>query len=241
MPVITLYKGHTYIFDQSDSSNSGHPLRFSTTSDGTHGGGSEYTTGVTTSGTPGSAGAFTKLAVATGAPSTLYYYCTNHGNMGNRIDFTDTREIIKVTAAGGKFILDGETQKVVNFKRGITYRFDVSDTSNITHILRLSSTNDGVHNGGNEYTSGANKVVLGTPGAVPSPILSIDTTTSSNNVAILGALSVTGTITGDTSITLDGTTITTAEIGVLDNVTAGTVTASKALVVDGSKNIVSIK
>ena len=29
-------------------------LRFSTTSDGTHGGGSEYTTGVTTAGTPGS-------------------------------------------------------------------------------------------------------------------------------------------------------------------------------------------
>ena len=79
---LTLYKGHTYIFDQSDSSNSGHPLRLSTTSNGTHGGGSEYTTGVTTSGTPGSAGAFTKIAIATDAPDTLYYYCTNHSGMG---------------------------------------------------------------------------------------------------------------------------------------------------------------
>jgi len=79
---LTLYKGHTYIFDQSDSSNSSHPLRLSTTSNGSHGGGSEYTTGVTTSGTPGSAGAFTKIAIATDAPDTLYYYCTNHSGMG---------------------------------------------------------------------------------------------------------------------------------------------------------------
>ena len=53
------------------------------------------------------------------------------------------------------------------------------------------------------------------------------------------ALDVTGTITGDTSLTLDSTTITTAEIGVLDGVSAGTVTASKAVVVDSSKDITS--
>ena len=80
---ITLTEGSTYRFDQSHSSNSGHPLRFSTTSNGTHGGGSEYTTGVTTAGTPGSAGAYTQITVAVGAPI-LYYYCTNHSGMGGQ-------------------------------------------------------------------------------------------------------------------------------------------------------------
>ena len=80
---LTLSEGSTYRADQSDSSNSGHPLRFSTTSDGSHGGGSEYTTGVTTNGTPGNSGAYTQITVASGAP-TLYYYCTNHSGMGGQ-------------------------------------------------------------------------------------------------------------------------------------------------------------
>ena len=84
-PTLSLTEGRTYQFGQSDSSNATHPLRISTTSNGTHAGGSEYTTGVTTYGTPGSGGAYTEITVASGAP-TLYYYCSNHSGMGGQLN-----------------------------------------------------------------------------------------------------------------------------------------------------------
>ena len=78
---LILGEGGTYKFDQSDSSNGNHPLRFATSEDAS--GGSQYTTGVTANGTPGQAGAYTQIVVAESAP-TLYYYCTNHSGMGGQ-------------------------------------------------------------------------------------------------------------------------------------------------------------
>ena len=73
---LTLKVGTTYTFTHP----SGHPLRFSSTSDGTHSSGSEYTTGVTTS-TSGS----TVIEVTSSTPTTLYYFCSVHSGMGGTL------------------------------------------------------------------------------------------------------------------------------------------------------------
>lgn len=79
-PSYSLYEGRTYRFNLGDVGAS-HEFKFSTTQDGTWGGGVEYTTGVTVNGVPGDADYYVQIAVAADAP-TLYVYCPNHPNMG---------------------------------------------------------------------------------------------------------------------------------------------------------------
>ena len=85
--VTGLIRGATYTFDTSDSTVSSHPFRFSATSNGSHGGGSEYTNGVAAI-----TGAATTITVPYDAPNTLYYYCTSHSGMGADITGITTNE-----------------------------------------------------------------------------------------------------------------------------------------------------
>ena len=86
-PPLTLPVGSTVTFDQSNATNGGHPFKFSTTPNGTHASGTEYTTGVTVTGTPGQAGAKTVIVVSASTP-VLYYYCPNHSGMGSTAKLT---------------------------------------------------------------------------------------------------------------------------------------------------------
>ena len=80
---LTLYKGWTYTFDQSDSSNSNHPLVFKTDS-------GAYTTNVTVTGTAGQSGAKVSIKIPESQPTGFRYYCSVHGNsMGNTITVKD--------------------------------------------------------------------------------------------------------------------------------------------------------
>ncbi len=83
-PNLQLTEGNTYYFDQSDSSNSGNPIRISDSQDGIHiQGGSEYVTGIRYQGTPGDSqsGTGTYIQVQPNSPN-LFYYCSLYSGLG---------------------------------------------------------------------------------------------------------------------------------------------------------------
>jgi len=107
-----------YTFDQSDSSNSGHPLRFYLDEGRTI----PFTTNVQTVGTPGNAGAYTQIFVANDGPTTLYYQCSVHAGMGGKANFQPvirTRVISPNINGDGNLVLTGVSARFRTHIRGI--------------------------------------------------------------------------------------------------------------------------
>ena len=75
--ILNVVLGNKYRFDQSDNSNSNHPLRFSESQEG-----SEYSTNVTSSGVPGNSGSYVEIEITSNTPNKLYLICLNHFGMG---------------------------------------------------------------------------------------------------------------------------------------------------------------
>ena len=94
-PVLMFVSGKTYKFDQSDSTNSSHPIGFYYDIDKNN----QYTTNVTTSGTAGSSGAYVEIEITDSTPSKLFYQCQSHEKMGNYLNVS-TSNIIKKSAIG---------------------------------------------------------------------------------------------------------------------------------------------
>jgi len=95
-------RGSTYTFNQSDSSNVSHPYRLSTTSDGTHGGGVQYTSGWTDNGGGAGTDLISTFVVPANAPDVLYYYCQYHSGMGGQINVGGTQgTYVQITGGSG--------------------------------------------------------------------------------------------------------------------------------------------
>ena len=75
--ILNVVSGNIYRFNQNDTSNSNHPLRFSTSQEG-----SEYSTNVTSSGVPGNSGSYVEIEITSNTPNKLYLICLNHFGMG---------------------------------------------------------------------------------------------------------------------------------------------------------------
>jgi lambda family phage minor tail protein L len=90
-PVLTMKRASTYIFNQSDSSNVGHPLRIKSDAGG------QQTT--INAGTLGTDATVTYQPAYPTAPNDLRYYCTVHGNgMGNTITMNNPNTIQQQTS-----------------------------------------------------------------------------------------------------------------------------------------------
>jgi len=118
-PLLDFVVGETYVFDQSESTNSGHPLKFYTSDDKSSG---EYTTDVSINGTAGTAGATTTITITENTPLPLYYQCGSHGFMGYKgsssnythIAITMNEDLTLSETNGFKLYVDGTLTKSGN-------------------------------------------------------------------------------------------------------------------------------
>ena len=215
---LTLYEGNTYRFDQSHSSNSNHPLRFSTTPNGTHGGGSEYTTGVTTAGTAGNSGAYTEITVPDGGPP-LHFYCVNHSGMGNSAD-TPTTITADITGTG------------------VASRIAASDTASGTFGVTATATAISV-----EVVLLANVDITATGVVEAARVRGLDSTTGNDLVVThdARASAVFGAV-GSGDVDATGTAVASRILGMVGSGTAA-ITGTALVLPDptnyGSKSVVS--
>jgi hypothetical protein len=124
---IIVKEGETYVFDVSNNSNSGKVMKFSTTADGTHGGGSDYTTNIVTSGTPGNANATVTITVNSNTPNVLYYYENTTAGAGGKI----TKVVEGIVHVDGKMGIKQATP---------TTELEVNGTTKTSSLIVSSSS-----------------------------------------------------------------------------------------------------
>ena len=190
-----------YRFDQSDATNGnggGHPLRFYLDAAKT----TAFTTNVTTNGTPGQAGAYTQIKVGSSTPHVLYYQCSNHGFMGNKLINPATKTF---NLSGAALTLPSGTGsanqviKVSSISNGIS-SLTFGDPVTFPTISSISPTAI-ENNATNVVITGTNFKDSSTPPTVDAINSSSGAIVTANSVTFTSATSITANFT----LPVDGT------------------------------------
>ena len=172
-PTLDLVKGSTYIFDQSDATNSSfggtyHPFMFSTISDGRNNDViSHYSTGVVykldgvavsmndyMNGFEAASTRTVEITVDFGAPATLYYFGHNGLNQGNSLSIYATNEWnLETEYRPGDIILRGG-----RLYQALT---DIDESAkNLTKVITVGLDNASNQNAGAFYIDGVERPQL---------------------------------------------------------------------------------
>ena len=251
-PHFHLVPGNTYKFDQSNSTNSGHPLRFYYEADKT----TAYTSGVTTAGSPGSSGAHTTIIATDTTPMTLHYQCSAHGYMGGRVGF-GTRNLTgfdtaDLTEGTNQYFTTARARASISAGGNLSYNSSTGVMSYTTPTMYADSNargaisvTDAGGDGSLSYNNSTGVITYTGPSAsqVRSHISAGTGVTITNGSIAIGQavatssnvtfadLAATGNVIVTGNLTVNGTqtTLNTATLSVEDlNITVGKAAATSA-------------
>ena len=238
-PHLHLVPGNTYRFDQSDSSNSGHPLRFYYEADKT----TAYTTGVTTSGTPGSSGAYTQIIPTDDTPMVLHYQCSAHGYMGGRAEFSTRNftgfDTADLTEGTNQYFTNARARSAISVSGDLSYNSStgvISFTETTAATTRaLISVTDAGGDGSLAYNNSTGVITYTGPSAseVRAHFSAGTGVAISNGAVSIGqAVATTSNVTFN-NVTVDGT-LTSDDITSTNISIAGNATVTGNLTVSGT-------
>ena len=222
-PFLTLTPGRTYRFNQSDSSNSSHPLRFYLDAARNN----AYTTNVTTNGTAGSSGAYTEIVVTDDTPLVLHYQCSAHGYMGNAV-YSNSNLVnttFQITGLGGANITGVVT--------ATTFSGSGASLTNLNGSNIASGTVAAARVG----SLPASKITTGTFDAARIPTLNQDTT---GTAALAEGLTGTPSISVTNVSAASSVTATKLVVNGNSTITGILTVGTSSLKFDGSNNIINV-